>query len=169
LTYTAWDLEHFANDTGWLGPPFRWDDNRRFLLRCELDAAFFHLYMPADSEGRWKPAKVEDEAVRNETTEELTSLTAAFPTPHDAVAYIMDTFPIVKRKDEEKWGEYRTKGVILEIYDAMAEAMRTGRAYQTLLDPPPGPPADPLPDWPVGAPRPANWPSHIHPPREPRR
>jgi len=25
-------------------PPFRWDAQRRFQLRCELDAAFFHLY-----------------------------------------------------------------------------------------------------------------------------
>jgi hypothetical protein len=24
-------------------PPFRWDLKRRFLLRCELDAAFFQL------------------------------------------------------------------------------------------------------------------------------
>ena len=77
----------------------------------------------------------------------------------------MDTFPIVNRKDEEKWGEYRTKRVILEMYDAMAEAIRTGRPCQTLLDPPPGPPTDPLPEWPAGAPRPENWPWHIHPPR----
>ena len=38
-----------------------------------------------------------------------TRFKASFPTPRDAVAYIMDTFPIVKRKDEEKWSEYRTK------------------------------------------------------------
>ena len=44
LTYTARDLEPFARDCGFDGPPFRWDDARRFLLRCELDAAFFHLY-----------------------------------------------------------------------------------------------------------------------------
>ncbi|MCC6652815.1 MAG: hypothetical protein IT348_16805, partial [Candidatus Eisenbacteria bacterium] len=31
-----------------------------------------------------------------------------------------------------------TKRVILEIYDAMAEAARTGKPYQTRLDPPPG-------------------------------
>jgi hypothetical protein len=49
----------------------------------------------------------------------------------------MDTFPIVKRKDEAKWGEYRTQRVILEIYDALAEAMRTGKAYQTRLNPAP--------------------------------
>ena len=34
-----------ACDCGWSGPPFRWDEERRFLLRCELDAAFFHLYL----------------------------------------------------------------------------------------------------------------------------
>ncbi len=64
----------------------------------------------------------------------------------------------MKRRDEQTHGEYRTKRVILEIYDEMAEAMRTGRPYQTRLDPPPGPPAEGLQDWPPGAPRPANWP-----------
>ncbi|HSH61704.1 MAG TPA: hypothetical protein VK988_19060, partial [Acidimicrobiales bacterium] len=44
LTYTAWDLEGFAADLGYQGPPFRWDDQRRTLLRAELDACFFHLY-----------------------------------------------------------------------------------------------------------------------------
>jgi hypothetical protein len=32
----------------------------------------------------------------------------------------MDTFPIVRRKDEQQHGEYRTKQVILELYDRMA-------------------------------------------------
>ena len=34
----------------------------------------------------------------------------------------------------------RTKRVILEIYDAMAEAIRAGAPYCTLLDPPPADP-----------------------------
>ena len=79
-------------------------------------------------------------AVRDETPEELGELKKHFPSPRDAVAYIMDTFPIVKRRDEEKHGEYRTKRVILEIYDEMAEAMRTGKPYQTRLAPPPADP-----------------------------
>lgn len=158
LTYTAWDLEPFANECGWPGPPFRWDEDRRFLLRCELDAAFFHLYLPAEGTAEWRRPQAE-------TDQELAGLKASFPTPRDAVDYIMDTFPIVKRKDEETQGEYRTKRVILEMYDAMAESMRSGRPYQTLLDPPPGPSATGLPDWPPNQPRPANWPSHIHPPR----
>ncbi|MCK0439971.1 N-6 DNA methylase [Gordonia alkaliphila] len=39
------------------------------------------------------------------------------------VDYILDTFPIVKRKDEAEFGEYRTKRLILANYDAMAAAM----------------------------------------------
>jgi N-6 DNA Methylase len=135
LTYTAWDLEPFAKDCGWSGPPFRWDEERRFLLRCELDAAFFHLYLLADKRGDWHPAE-------GETAEDLALLKASFPTPRHAVGYIMDTFPIVRRRDEEKYdGDFRTKRVILEIYDEMAEAIRTGQPYQTRLDPPP---ADPM-------------------------
>jgi len=89
LIYTAWDMEPFARDLAYDGPPFPWDEERRFRLRCELDAYYFHLYRI----GR------------------------------DDVDYIMDTFPIVKRKDEARYGEYRTKRVILEVYDALATEM----------------------------------------------
>ena len=49
----------------------------------------------------------------------------------------METFPIVKREDEKQYGEYRTKRVILEMYDEMKRAMETGEAYRTRLEPPP--------------------------------
>ena len=99
-------LQEFARDCGWSGPPFRWDEERRFLLRAELDAAFFHLY----------------------------------GLHRDDTAYILDTFPIVRRKDIDQHGEYRTQRVILEIYDALTESTRTGQPYQTRLDPPPADP-----------------------------
>jgi hypothetical protein len=99
--------------------------------------------------------------------EELAELMRHFPTPRDAVAYIMDTFPVVRRKDEEKYnGDYRTKRVLLEIYDEMAEAMRTGFPNQSRLGPPPGPPKSGLPEWKPGQPKPKDWPSHIHAPKE---
>lgn len=107
LTYTAWDLEGFAADLGYHGPPFRWDPTRRELLRAELDAAFFHLY----------------------------------GIERDDVDYIMDTFPIVRRKDEAAHGEYRTKRLILERYDALAEAAANSTEYQTVLNPPPADPS----------------------------
>lgn len=56
----------------------------------------------------------------------------------DDTAYMLDTFPIVRRKDEAAHGEYRTKRLVLEAYDALAEAARTGTAYVSPLDPPPG-------------------------------
>jgi hypothetical protein len=56
----------------------------------------------------------------------------------DDVDYIMDTFKVVRQKDEAKHGEYRTKRLILERYDSMATAISTGVPYQTPLDPPPG-------------------------------
>lgn len=163
LLYTAWDLEAFAANCGYAGPPFRWDEQRRFLLRCELDAAYFHLYLGSPSE--WGT--------------DNTQLREMFPTPRDAVDYIMETFPIVKRKDIKRTeikndkgevtheGRYITKDTILDIYDEMAEAIRTGQPYQTRLYPPPGPPTDsegnfiPMAEW-----APNDWPSHIHPPRE---
>lgn len=162
LTYTTWELEPFARDCGHDGPPFRWDEERRFLLRCELDAAYFHLYLGPPEE--WGTDSSE--------------LREMFPTPRDAVEYIMENFPIVKRKDIARTevkndageviqeGRYITKDTILEIYDEMAEAIRTGQPYQTRLDPPPGPPTDaegnfiPMSQW-----DPDNWPPHIHPPR----
>ena len=98
LSYTAWDLQAFAQDVGWDGPPFIWDEERRFLMRCELDALYVHLYQIA----------------------------------RDDVDYIMETFPIVKRKDIARTededagieGEYVTKNVILEMYDQMADLPR---------------------------------------------
>ena len=50
---------------------------------------------------------------------------------------ILETFPIVKRKEIAKHGEFRTKRVILEMYDAMAAAMQGSAPYVTRLEPPP--------------------------------
>ncbi len=47
----------------------------------------------------------------------------------------------MKRKDEHNYGGYRTKRVILEIYDEMQRAMEMGKPYKTRLDPPPADPS----------------------------
>ncbi|KRV50222.1 restriction endonuclease [Wenjunlia vitaminophila] len=44
LTYTATDMRPFARDQGDTDAPFIWDENRRAVIRAELDALFFHLY-----------------------------------------------------------------------------------------------------------------------------
>ena len=138
-------LRGFTKDCGRPGSHFRWYEDRRSLIRCELDTASFQLYLPVVRCGDPASPSVSVGATwrraEGETAEDLARLKASFPTPRDAVAYVMDTFPIVKRKDEAKYdGDYRTKRVILEIYDAMRESIRTGHPYQTRLDPPPADP-----------------------------
>ena len=44
LTYTAYDMRPFAQDVGYDGEPFTWDDEERRHLRARLDALYFHLY-----------------------------------------------------------------------------------------------------------------------------
>jgi hypothetical protein len=83
LTYTAHDMEPFARDLGYEGPPFVWDEERRARLRAELDGIYAHPYGIS----------------------------------RDDFAYILDTFPIVARKDFDQYGEYRTKRLCLEAYD----------------------------------------------------
>ncbi|MFD6275193.1 Eco57I restriction-modification methylase domain-containing protein [Streptomyces sp. NPDC060209] len=111
LTFTAWDMAPLAGDIGDIGTPFVWNEGRRFVIRAELDALFFHLYGINRGD----------------------------------VDYILDTFSIVKRKDEAKYDTYRTKDLILAEYDRMAAAGLTlenplvdGENYTSTLTPPPG-------------------------------
>jgi len=163
LVFVSDELDVFIDEIKYDGTPFIWDDARRFMIRCELDAAFFHLYLGDENE--WQK-KGSPELLRH------------FLSPRDALVYIMETFPIVKRKDEQTHGHYRTKDTILEIYDEMAMVIAANQAalaegrepndvYQTRLDPPPGPPCDengdfiPMEQWDTD-----NWPSHIHRPKD---
>jgi hypothetical protein len=182
LTYTTWDLRTFSSDLSYEGPPFRWDENRRFQIRCEVDAAYLHLYLGPKSE--WGMVNEKD---KNQIVNQM--LLEMFPFPRDAASYIMDTFPIVRRKDEAKYGDYRTKRVILEIYDQMTEIIEANeairaanlgkseeelrpllRSYKSTLNPPPGPPTDangnfiPYADWTDEIHR--QYASVIHPPRD---
>jgi hypothetical protein len=163
LVFTAWDHEGFSRD-GWDSwPPFVWDEDRRFRIRAELDAAFLYLYIGSDQE--WKQTGSRE-------------LLNYFSTPRHAVEYIMDTFRILRERDEAAYGNYRTKETILEIYDEMARVSAENAAavvagqeasahYQTSLEPPPGLPMDadgnliPMAHWDR-----SNWPSHIHLPKE---
>ena len=86
LTYTAHDMTPFARDLGYLGPPFKWDEEERRHLRARLDALYFHLYGLS----------------------------------RDDAAYVLDTFPIVRRQDEKAFKRYRTRDLILAYMNALA-------------------------------------------------
>jgi hypothetical protein len=115
LVYTAYDMTPLARDLGDEGEPFRWDEARRAQLRAELDAYFFHLY-----------------GISAEDTD-----------------YILETFQSesggLKNNEIAKYGEYRTKRLVLTEYNRMAQAGLTlesplvgSEAYTSPLTPPPG-------------------------------
>jgi hypothetical protein len=44
LSYVSWSLKPFAVELGYDGPPFAWDEERRAMLRGELDAWYARAY-----------------------------------------------------------------------------------------------------------------------------
>ena len=54
----------------------------------------------------------------------------------DDTTYILDTFPVLERAETRKHGEYRTKRVVLKIYDALAAAAAKRVPYESPLGPP---------------------------------
>jgi hypothetical protein len=54
----------------------------------------------------------------------------------DDAEYILGTFDVLERADVRQHGEYRTKRVVLERYDALATAAASGKPYVSPLSPP---------------------------------
>jgi hypothetical protein len=98
LVYTSWDMKAFAEDMGYHGQPFKWDEERRAHLRAELDAYFAKLYGLTRDELRYildaKDVYGED-----------------FPS---------ETFRVLKEKELRLYGEYRTRRLVLEKWDEIA-------------------------------------------------
>jgi len=97
LTYTAHDLSGWAKDLGFEGPPFRFDADRRAVLRAELDAYYARLYGLTRDELRYilDPADV---------------MGADYPS---------ETFRVLKNNDIKAHGEYRTQRLVLEAWDKL--------------------------------------------------
>lgn len=98
LCYTSESMRPWAEDMGYKGNPFPWDTNRRAILRAELDARIAKLY--------------------GLTREELDYIL-------DPTSFFGDdcptlTFPGLRGKEEKLYGEYRTRRLVLEAWDANA-------------------------------------------------
>ncbi len=80
-------------------PPFKWDEDRRAILKAELDAIYAKLY--------------------GLTTEELRYILD----PQDVYGpdFPGETFRVLKEKEIRKYGEYRTKRLVLEAWEKLAE------------------------------------------------
>ena len=59
----------------------------------------------------------------------------------DQAEWLLDSFSVLRKYEERDLGEFRTKRLVLEIYDEMAAARADGRAYETRLSPPPADPS----------------------------
>jgi hypothetical protein len=119
LTYTAWDLQPFAqdilNEVG-LETWARWfeSDHLRSPAPVHTSPA------PAWAEGATPPPFVWDEGRRAHLRADLDALYAhLYGLARDELAYVLDTFPIVRRKDEAQYGEYRTKRMVVEAFESL--------------------------------------------------
>jgi hypothetical protein len=97
LVYTAYDLRQFAQDMGYSGEPFRWDDVRRAQLRAELDAHYARLYGLTRDELRY----------------------ILDPTDVRGAAFPSETFRVLQDSEIRLYGEYRTRRLVLEAWDRM--------------------------------------------------
>ena len=86
-------------------PPFKWDEDRRAVLRAELDALYARLYGLTRDELRYilDPADVYG---------------PDFPG---------ETFRVLKEKEIKKYGEYWTRRLVLEAWDRMGGRDRVQR------------------------------------------
>jgi hypothetical protein len=120
LTYTSRAMKAWAEDLGYSGQPFAWDDDRRAQLRADLDVFFARKYGLTEDELRYvlDPAKVK------------------------GADYPSETFRVLKEKETRLHGEYRTERLVLDAWKrAEADAASTSRPVSTS----PPSPAD-LPD-----------------------
>jgi hypothetical protein len=97
LTFTSNAMAPFARDLGYNGPPFPWKDDRRARVRAELDAWYARAYGLNRDELRYilDPADVMGED------------------------YPSETFRVLKNNETRKYGEYRTRRLVLEAWDRL--------------------------------------------------
>jgi hypothetical protein len=100
LVCTSDDLAFLAAELG-VGS-FTWSKDRREVLRSELDAYFAHLYGLS----------------RDEMCFVLD--------PRDVFGqdFPSETFRVLKEREEKEFGEYRTRRLVLEAFDKLAESPR---------------------------------------------
>jgi hypothetical protein len=98
LTYTSHSMASFARDLGYGGLPYRWDEDRRALLRAELDAWYARAYGLTRDELRYilDPADVK------------------------GPDYPSETFRVLKTNEIARFNEYRTAKLVLQAWDRLA-------------------------------------------------
>ncbi len=97
LSYTSDSMKALAIDVGYEGSPFEWDEDRRALIRAELDAWYARAYGLGRDELRY------------------------ILDPGDVMGsdYPSETFRVLKTNEIRQYGEYRTRRLVLDAWDRM--------------------------------------------------
>jgi hypothetical protein len=108
--------------------PFLWDEERRALLRAELDAYYARLYGLNRKQLRYilDPKDLTEEELRNilsdyeEVEDPLDE--EAYQKRVEASRFPGETFRVLKDKDIRRYGEYRTRRLVLEAWERLLAA-----------------------------------------------
>ncbi|MFT0745119.1 DUF559 domain-containing protein [Synechococcus sp. RC10B2] len=153
LVYTSWDMKPFADDVwreadeglravirphpptpspaalgeGFPFPPFTWNEERRAILRAELDAYYARLYGLTRKQLRYilDPADLTERELedildpREEVADRLDP--AGYATRAAASTFPGETFRVLKEKEIRQYGEYRTRRLVLEAWEKLAQ------------------------------------------------
>ena len=127
-------LNHFILRQLPVVPPETYKNNENFLLDIIVPKVLELIYTAYDLEPFAKdcgyegtPFKWDDER-RLQLRSELDAIVAhLYGVTYDELDYILETFPIVKKKDIANYGEYRTKRRILENYTKYIDIMEAAK------------------------------------------
>jgi very-short-patch-repair endonuclease len=152
LVYTSWDMKPFADDVwreadeglravirphpptpspaalgeGFPFPPFTWNEERRAILRAELDAYYARLYGLTRKQLRYilDPADLTErelEDILDPREEVADPLDPAGYATRAASTFPGETFRVLKEKEIRQYGEYRTRRLVLEAWEKLAQ------------------------------------------------
>lgn len=152
LVYTSWDMKPFADDVwreadeglravirphpptpspaalgeGLPFPPFTWNEERRAILRAELDAYYAQLYGLTRKQLRYilDPADLTErelEDILDPREEVADPLDPAGYATRAASTFPGETFRVLKEKEIRQYGEYRTRRLVLEAWEKLAQ------------------------------------------------
>ncbi|WP_027882934.1 Eco57I restriction-modification methylase domain-containing protein [Meiothermus rufus] len=132
LLQRQWEANggHPPNRPSWLEsaypfPPFRWDEERRALLRAELDAYYARLYGLNRKQLRYI---LDPKDLTEKELSDILSDHEEVEDPLDERAYRKrvqasrfpgETFRVLKDKDIRRYGEYRTRRLVLQAWERL--------------------------------------------------
>ena len=127
LVYTANDLRLYAEDMGYKGEPFKWDEERRALLRSELDAYYARLYGLNHKQLRYildpadlTPKELEDILDPYEEVQDALD-PAGYNQRRTTSDFPGETFRVLKEKEIRQFSEYRTRRLVLEAWERLKD------------------------------------------------